>query len=162
MVTPSRPHRGHRLGLPWAARKWLLGARPYYDADEKLRNSGIVRLQHLIVKARTDEDWERYLRDLQAEWGPTIAAKRVVWRERKAQARERAKEARRRAREARREVAVAGTPAGGKESGSIGSRPTAAGVEELARQRRPAAAPLGPTTTPKLRLGSGLRDGAHD
>jgi hypothetical protein len=105
MVTPKRPHRGHRLGLPWAARKWLLGARPYYDDDEILRNSGIVRLQHLIVRARTDEDWERYLRDLQAEWGPTIAAKRRQWRERKAQARERAKEARKRARERRREVA---------------------------------------------------------
>jgi hypothetical protein len=88
----------------------LLGARPYYDDDEILRNSGIVRLQHLIVRARTDEDWERYLRDLQAEWGPTVAAKRTVWRQRKAMARERAREARRaaaEARKARREAAEA-------------------------------------------------------
>jgi hypothetical protein len=71
MVTPSRPHRGHRLGLPWAARKWLLGARPYFADDDvgTLRNSGIVRLQHLVVRGG-DENWERYLRDLQAEWGP--------------------------------------------------------------------------------------------
>jgi hypothetical protein len=103
MVTPSRPHRGHRLGLPWAARKWLLGARPYYadDGEGALMNSGIVRLQHLIVRARTEEDWQKYLAGLQAEWGPTIAAKRRIWRQRKAVARERAREARRRAREAR-------------------------------------------------------------
>jgi hypothetical protein len=100
MVTPSRPHRGHRLGLPWAARKWLLGARPYYDDDEILRNSGIVRLRHLIVRG-SDEDWERYLRDLRREWGPVVREKRRVWRERKAAAKERAREARRAAREAR-------------------------------------------------------------
>jgi hypothetical protein len=60
-----------------------------------------VRLQHLIVRARSDEDWQRYLDDLQAEWGPTVAAKRVVWRQRKAAARERAREAKKAAREAR-------------------------------------------------------------
>jgi|GraSoiStandDraft_41_1057321.scaffolds.fasta_scaffold50348_5 hypothetical protein len=82
MVTPSRPHRGHRLGLPWAARKWLLGARVYYDDNDELRNSGIVRLQHLIVRARSDEDWQKYLDDLQAEWGPVVAAKRAIWKAR--------------------------------------------------------------------------------
>jgi hypothetical protein len=91
MVTPKRPHRGHRLGLPWAARKWLLGARVYYDDNDELRNSGIVRLQHLIVRARSDEDWQRYLDDLQAEWGPVIRAKREIWRQRKAAAKERAR-----------------------------------------------------------------------
>jgi hypothetical protein len=113
MVTPRRPHRGHRLGLPWAARKWLLGARVYYDDNDELRNSGIVRLQHLVIKARSDSDWERYLDELQREWGPTVAAKRAVWRERKAAAKERAREARARAREARRarrEVAEALPP----------------------------------------------------
>jgi hypothetical protein len=91
MVTPKRPHRGHRLGLPWAARKWLLGARVYYDDNDELRNSGIVRLQHLIVRARSDEDWQRYLDDLQAEWDPVIRAKREIWRQRKAAAKERAR-----------------------------------------------------------------------
>jgi hypothetical protein len=110
MATPKRPHRGHRLGLPWAARKYLLGARPYYDDDDELRNSGIVRLQHLIIKARTDADWQRYLDELQAEWGPVVAAKRAVWRARKAAARERAKEARRRAREARKALREEAAP----------------------------------------------------
>jgi hypothetical protein len=112
MVTPSRPHRGHRLGLPFSARRWLLGARPYWtDGDPgELRNSGIVRLQHLIVKARTDEDWQKYLADLKREWGPTIAAKREQWKQRKAEARERAREARRRARERRREVDTPRSP----------------------------------------------------
>jgi hypothetical protein len=110
MVTPSRPHRGHRLGLPWAARKWLLGARVYYDANGEIRNDGIVRLQHLIIKARTDEDWQRYLDELQAEWGPVVAAKRAVWRERKALARERGREARRRARAARKALREEAAP----------------------------------------------------
>ena len=105
MVTPSRPHRGHRLGLPWAARLWLLGARPYYDDNDELRNSGIVRLQHLIVRARTEEDWQKYLAELQREWGPIVREKRAVWRQRKVAARQRAREARRRAKEGRREVA---------------------------------------------------------
>jgi hypothetical protein len=107
MVTPSRPHRGHRLGLPWAARKYLLGARVYYDDNDELRNSGIVRLQHLIVRARSDEDWQKYLDDLQAEWGPVVAAKRAIWKARKAAARQAAKEARQRAKQARREAAEA-------------------------------------------------------
>jgi hypothetical protein len=101
MASPRRPHRGHRLGLPWAARRWLLGARVYWTDDGELRNSGIVRLQHLIIKARTDSDWEKYLRDLEREWAPTIAVKRALWRERKAAARQAAREARRAARTAR-------------------------------------------------------------
>jgi hypothetical protein len=107
VATPKRPHRGHRLGLPWAARKYLLGARPYYadNGEGELRNSGIVRLQHLIIKARTEEDWQKYLDDLQREWGPVVAAKRRIWKARKAAARERAREARKRARKRRREVA---------------------------------------------------------
>jgi hypothetical protein len=108
-VTKPRKHIGILPGLPFSARRWLLGARPYFDDNDELRNSGIVRLQHLIVRARTDEDWERYLRDLQAEWGPAVREKRAVWRQRKAAARERAREARRAAREARktlREVAA--------------------------------------------------------
>jgi hypothetical protein len=75
MVTPRRPHRGHRLGLPWAARLWLLGRRPYFDAAGELRNSGIVRLQHLIVRARTEEDWQKYLAELQDTWGPLVRAR---------------------------------------------------------------------------------------
>jgi hypothetical protein len=110
MVTPRRPHRGHRLGLPWAARKWLLGARVEFTDSGGVTNSGIVRLEHLIIKARTTADWERYLRDLQAEWGPTIAAKRVVWRQRKAEARERAREARRRAAAARKALREEAAP----------------------------------------------------
>jgi hypothetical protein len=104
-VTRPRKHIGILPGLPWAARKWLLGARVYYDANYELRNSGIVRWRYLILHLIDNEAWETYLRDLRAEWAPTIAAKRAVWRERKAQARERAKEARKRARERRREVA---------------------------------------------------------
>jgi hypothetical protein len=99
-VTKPRKHIGILPGLPWAARKWLLGARVYYDDNDELRNSGIVRLQHLIVRARSDEDWQRYLDELQREWGPTVAAKRAVWRERKAAAKERAREARKARREA--------------------------------------------------------------
>jgi hypothetical protein len=104
MATPKRPHRGHRLGLPWAARKYLLGARPFYDdgGEGVLRNSGIWRLCFLVVKAKTEEDWRAYLADLQAEWGPVVRAKRAVWRERKAVARKAAQEARQRAREAAR------------------------------------------------------------
>jgi hypothetical protein len=110
MVTPKRPHRGHRLRLPWAARRWLLGARPYYDENDALRNSGIVRLQHLIVRARSEEEWQKYLAELQAEWGPVVAAKRAQWRERKAAARERTKEARQRARKRRHAVAEVPLP----------------------------------------------------
>jgi hypothetical protein len=80
VATPKRPHRGHRLGLPWAARKWLLGARVYYDDNDELRNSGIVRLQHLIIKARSDEDWQKYLDDLQRKWGPVVREKRRIWK----------------------------------------------------------------------------------
>jgi hypothetical protein len=94
-MTKPRKHIGILPGLPFAARRWLLGARPYFDDAGELRNSGIVRLQHLIVRARTDEDWERYLRELQAEWGDVVSSKRAIWRERKAVARERAREARR-------------------------------------------------------------------
>jgi hypothetical protein len=100
-VTKPRKHIGILPGLPFSARRWLLGARVYYTEDGELRNSGIVRLQHLIIKARSDEEWQRYLDELQREWGPTIAAKREVWRQRKAVARQAAAEARARAREAR-------------------------------------------------------------
>jgi hypothetical protein len=98
-------------GLPWAARKWLLGARPYWtDGDPgELRNSGIVRLQHLVVGG-DDETWERYLAALRKEYGPLVREKRRIWRERKAAAKERAREARRRAKEARREVVVTRSP----------------------------------------------------
>jgi hypothetical protein len=78
----------------------LLGRRPYFDAAGELRNSGIVRLQHLIVRARTEEDWQKYLAELQDTWGPLVREKRRVWRERKALARERAREARKAARAA--------------------------------------------------------------
>ena len=112
-VTKPRKHIGILPGLPFSARRWLLGARPYFDDNDELRNSGIVRLQHLIVRARTDEDWERYLAELQREYGPLVAEKRAVWRQRKAAARERAREARkaaRTARKARREAAEALPP----------------------------------------------------
>jgi hypothetical protein len=69
-----------------------------------------VRLQHLIVRARSDEDWQRYLDELQREWGPTVAAKRAVWRARKAAAREHLREARKAAKAARREVAAPRSP----------------------------------------------------
>jgi hypothetical protein len=95
MVTPRRPHRGHRLGLPWAARKYLLGARSQLTADGGVRNGGIVRLRYLDLHLYGEKDWERYLRGLQREWGPLIRDKRRVWRERKAAARQRAREARR-------------------------------------------------------------------
>jgi hypothetical protein len=100
-VTKPRKHIGILPGLPWAARRWLLGARPYFDDAGELRNSGIVRLQHLIVRARTDADWEGYLQNLQREYAPLIREKREIWRQRKALARERAREARRSARKAR-------------------------------------------------------------
>jgi hypothetical protein len=103
--TPKRPFRGHRLGLCWQARKYLLGARVVHVSDTEIRNLGLVRWRFLIARIYDDEDWERYLRALRAEWAPAIAAKREVWRQRKALARERAKEARKRARERRREVA---------------------------------------------------------
>jgi hypothetical protein len=104
VATPKRPHRGHRLGLPWAAKKYLLGARVKFTDDGGVKNGCIVRLRHLILKLN-DEDWEQYLRDLWKEYGPLVRAKREIWRQRKAAARERAREARKRAREARREVA---------------------------------------------------------
>jgi hypothetical protein len=100
-VTKPRKHIGILPGLPFSARRWLLGARPYYDDNDELRNSGIVRWRFLILHLADDEAWERYLRDLQTEYAPLIREKRALWRERKAQARERAREARRRAREAR-------------------------------------------------------------
>jgi hypothetical protein len=76
-VTKPRKHIGILPGLPWAARKWLLGARPYFtDGDPgELRNSGIVRLRHLVVGGG-DEDWERYLAALQKEYGPLVREKR--------------------------------------------------------------------------------------
>jgi hypothetical protein len=106
-VTKPRKHIGILPGLPFSARRWLLGARPYFDDNDELRNSGIVRLRHLIVGGG-DENWERYLRDLQREYGPLVAEKRRIWRQRKAAAKERAREARRRARERRREEAHPG------------------------------------------------------
>jgi hypothetical protein len=106
-VTKPRKHIGILPGLPFSARRWLLGARVYYTEDGELRNSGIVRLQHLIIKARSDEEWQRYLDELQREWGPTVAAKRAIWKARKAAARQAAKEARQRAKQARREAAEA-------------------------------------------------------
>jgi len=54
-----------------AARKYLLGARVKHLDDGEIRNLGIVRWRHL-------------------------AAKREIWRQRKAQARQRAKEAKQR------------------------------------------------------------------
>jgi hypothetical protein len=103
MVTPRRPHRGHRLGLPWAARKYLLGARSYFLDDDKgtLVNSGIERWRYLICRIIDDVAWQKYLRDLEAEWAPTIAGKRVQWKARKAAARQRAREARKAAAAAR-------------------------------------------------------------
>jgi hypothetical protein len=101
MVTPRRPHRGHRLGLPWAAKKYLLGARVKFTDDGGVKNGCIVRWRFLILHLADDEAWEAYLRDLRREWAATIAAKRALWRQRKAAAKERAREARRRAREAR-------------------------------------------------------------
>jgi hypothetical protein len=71
MATPKRPHRGHRLGLPWAARRWLLGARVYYDDNDEIRNSGIARLRFLVVGG-DDENWKRYLAELQREYGPLV------------------------------------------------------------------------------------------
>jgi hypothetical protein len=104
MVTPSRPHRGHRLGLPWAAKKYLLGARPKLTDDGGIKNGCIVRLRHLVLKLN-DEDWKTYLRDLRREYGPLVREKRAVWKARKAAAKERAREARKLARTRRREVA---------------------------------------------------------
>jgi hypothetical protein len=109
MVTPSRPHRGHRLGLPFAARRYLLGARVKFTDDGGVKNGSIVRLRHLVLKLN-DADWETYLRDLRREWAPVIAAKREVWRQRKAAARERAREARRGARKRRHAVAEVPPP----------------------------------------------------
>jgi hypothetical protein len=104
MVTPRRARRNVRLGLPWAARKYLLGARPYFIDDDMgtLRNSGIVRWHYLIARIVDDVAWQKYLRDLEAEWQPVIAAERLQWAERKALAKERRREARRPAAEARR------------------------------------------------------------
>jgi hypothetical protein len=93
-VTKPRKHIGILPGLPFSARRWLLGGRPYFTDDGELRNSGIVRLRHLIVGGG-DAGWEKYLQDLQREWGPTVALKRRQWRERKALAKQRAKGARR-------------------------------------------------------------------
>jgi hypothetical protein len=104
-MTKPRKHIGILPGLPFSARRWLLGARVYYDDAGELRNSGIVRWRYLILHLIDDEAWETYLRDLRREWAPTVAAKREIWRQRKAAARQRAKEARKRARERRREVA---------------------------------------------------------
>jgi hypothetical protein len=99
-VTRPRKHIGILPGLPFSARRWLLGARVYWDDNDELRNSGIVRLRHLVVGG-TDADWEAYLRDLEREYGPLVREKRAVWRQRMAAARKRAKQARRAAAEAR-------------------------------------------------------------
>jgi hypothetical protein len=85
-VTARRKHIGILPGLPWAARKWLLGARPKFTDDGELLNSGIVRLRHLVVGGG-DENWERYLAELRREYGPLVREKREVWRQRKAAAR---------------------------------------------------------------------------
>jgi sugar phosphate isomerase/epimerase len=103
-VTKPRKHIGILPNLPFSARRWLLGARPYFDENDELRNSGIVRLRHLVVGGG-DENWAAYLAALRREYGPLVREKREIWRQRKAAARERAREARKRAREARREVA---------------------------------------------------------
>lgn len=86
-MTKPRKHIGILPGLPWAARKWLLGARVYYDDNDEIRNSGIVRWRHLILKLNDDEAWERYLQDLRKEYAPLIREKRELWRQRKAAAR---------------------------------------------------------------------------
>jgi hypothetical protein len=90
MVTPRRPHRGRKLGLPFSARRWLLGARPRLTGDGGVANGGIVRLRHLIVHASTDAAWAAYLDDLQRQWGPTVRSKQKIWRQRRAEARKRA------------------------------------------------------------------------
>jgi hypothetical protein len=102
-VTKPRRHIGILPGLPFAARRWLLGGRLWY-ANGELRNSGIARLMFLGVGG-DDERWKQYTTALQKEFGPLVREKRRVWRERKAAARERAREARKRARTRRREVA---------------------------------------------------------
>ena len=112
-MTRPRKHIGILPGLPFSARRWLLGARVYYDTNDELRNSGIVRWRFLLLHLSDDEAWEKYLQDLRKEYAPLIRAKRAVWRQRKAAARERAREARRRARaarKARREAAEASPP----------------------------------------------------
>jgi hypothetical protein len=109
-VTARRKHIGILPGLPWAARKWLLGARVYYDDNDEIRNSGIVRWRYLILHLVDDAAWERYLQDLRKEYAPLIREKRAVWRERKAAARQAAKEARKRGRKTRREEAEALPP----------------------------------------------------
>jgi hypothetical protein len=88
-VTKPRRHIGVLPGLPWAARKWLLGARPELTEDGGVTNSGIVRLRYLVVRGYTDDVWAKYLTDLQREWGPAVREKRRVWRERRAAARSR-------------------------------------------------------------------------
>lgn len=101
-MTKPRKHIGILPVLPFAARRWLLGARPYYTEGDpgELRNSSIVRLRHLIVGGG-DEGWERYLKALRKEYGPLVREKRKIWRQRKAEARQRARAARQRAQEAR-------------------------------------------------------------
>jgi hypothetical protein len=109
-VTKPRKHIGILPGLPFAGRKYLLGARVYFTDDGEIRNSGIVRWRYLILHLIDDEAWERYLAGLRKEYAPLIAEKRELWRQRKALAKQRAKEARRRAREARRGAAEALPP----------------------------------------------------
>jgi hypothetical protein len=102
-VTTPRPHIAILPGLPFAARRWLLGGRVYHDDNGELRNSSIARLMFLGVGGG-DESWKQYTAALEKEYGPLVREKRRIWRERKAAARERAKEARKRARERRREA----------------------------------------------------------
>jgi hypothetical protein len=96
-VTKPRKHIGILPGLPFSARRWLLGARVYFTDDGEIRNSSIVRWRYLILHLIDDEAWERYLAGLRTEYAPLIAEKREQWRQRKALAKQRAQEARKRA-----------------------------------------------------------------
>jgi hypothetical protein len=109
-VTKPRKHIGILPGLPFSARRWLLGARVYFTDDGEIRNSGIVRWRYLILHLVDDEAWERYLAGLRKEYAPLIREKREIWRQRKAAARQAAKEARKRGRKTRREEAEALPP----------------------------------------------------
>jgi hypothetical protein len=74
-MTAPRPFLPRLPGLPFAARRWLVGADSWMDEDGRVHNSGIVRWRYLIAKKPLAADWELFLASVWGEHGPGIVAR---------------------------------------------------------------------------------------